>query len=126
LIVDASVVVALLLGEATVPWIVETLDRHKAEPLSMPWPNIAEVALAIERVKAGVDLEKYLSGASIAPLENDFAIVALVATARERFPLNFGDCFAYAHAKRRNEALLTLDADFLKTDLAKVLHPDRA
>jgi len=43
--------------------------------------------------------------------------------ARSRFPLNFGDCFAYAHARLRNEALITLDDGFLATDLGTVLHP---
>ena len=52
-------------------------------------------------------------------------IVSIVGEARQRFPLNFGDCFAYAHARLLGEPLLTLDADFLKTDLPDVLHPSR-
>lgn len=38
-----------------------------------------------------------------------------------RFPLNLGDCFAYALAKDEDCVLLTLDRDFAKTDVAVVL-----
>ena len=34
-------------------------------------------------------------------------------------------CLAYALARIRRETLITLDADFLATDLPVVLHPDR-
>ena len=52
-------------------------------------------------------------------------MVELVIRARHQFPLTFGGCFAYAHARLLSEPLLTLDADFLKTDLPNVLHPER-
>jgi len=47
----------------------------------------------------------------------------IAIAARARFPLNFGDCFAYAHARLRKEPLITLDDDFLATDLEAVWHP---
>ena len=43
------------------------------------------------------------------------------AGARLRFPLNPGDCFAYALANHEECSLLTLDNDFRKTDLNVVL-----
>ncbi|MGE3931835.1 MAG: type II toxin-antitoxin system VapC family toxin [Rhodospirillaceae bacterium] len=60
----------------------------------------------------------------IEALAPDRDVVRIVGEARHRLPLNFGDCFAYAHAKLLGVPLLTLDSDFLKTDLAAVLHPD--
>ena len=38
------------------------------------------------------------------------------ARARGLFPLNLGDCFAYALAKEEGCLLLTLGKDFKKTD----------
>ncbi len=47
----------------------------------------------------------------------DSMMAAAAAAARLRLPLNFGDCFAYALAKLRDEPLLTLDRDFARTDV---------
>ena len=43
------------------------------------------------------------------------------ASVRLRYPLDLGDCFAYALAKHEGCRLLTLDKDFRKTDLKGVL-----
>lgn len=45
----------------------------------------------------------------------------IAAGARLRFPLNMGDCFAYALAKEEDCLLLTLDRDFRNTDISVVL-----
>ena len=45
----------------------------------------------------------------------------IAARARLRFPLNMGDCFAYALAKDEDCPLLTLDRDFRNTDIRVVL-----
>jgi len=45
----------------------------------------------------------------------------IAAAARIRFPLNLGDCFAYALAKEQNCPLLTLDRDFRRCDIDVVL-----
>lgn len=45
----------------------------------------------------------------------------LAAAARLRYPLNLGDCFAYALAKEEDYPLLTLDGDFRHTDLTVIL-----
>lgn len=41
--------------------------------------------------------------------------------ARLRYPLNLGDCFAYALAKDEDRTLLTLDRDFRRSDLRVIL-----
>ena len=41
----------------------------------------------------------------------------IAAAARLRYPLNLGDCFAYALAKDEDRRLLTLDRDFRRSDL---------
>jgi len=45
----------------------------------------------------------------------------MAAAARLRFPLNLGDCFAYALAMDEDCPLLTLDKDFRSTDIRVVL-----
>jgi ribonuclease VapC len=125
MIVDTSIVVALAAGEPSTRWIRASLDERAAEPLRMSWVNIAECAMVLERAARGASdaLESALAAIGIEALEADYAIVRLAVEARARYPLNFGDCFAYAHARARNEPLLTLDDDFLATDLVGLLHP---
>lgn len=127
MIVDTSIVVALALREPTVDWVRRTLQAFPREPLRMSWVNVAEAAMVLGRSNplASEALEPTLARVGVEPLAVDYPVVHAAAKARSRFPLNFGDCFAYAHARLLNEPLLTLDADFLQTDLARVLHPDR-
>jgi len=126
-IVDTSIIVALSLNEPTVEWIRSALDEADNEALRMSWVNVAEVSMILGRPHPlSVDaLEPLLDGLGVEILQADHDVVRMATTARFRFPLNFGDCFAYAHAKLRDEALLTLDDDFLKTDLERLLHPRR-
>ena len=44
----------------------------------------------------------------------------IAAKARNLYPLNLGDCFAYALAADEGCAVLTLDIDFKRTDLTVV------
>ena len=48
----------------------------------------------------------------------------LAARARLRYPLNLGDCFAYALAKDEGCPILTADRDFRRVDVPVVLPPD--
>lgn len=48
----------------------------------------------------------------------DRAQAELAARDRLRFPINFGDCFAYALAKTQNVPLLTLDRPYARTQVA--------
>ena len=128
MIVDTSAIVALSLEEPKMAWVRGTIADFPGEILRMSWVNIAEVEFALMRGNPLVreSMEGVLRHFGIEALEANFEIIRLVADARLKFPINFGDCFAYAHARLLNEPLITLDADFLKTDLPLVLHPDRA
>jgi ribonuclease VapC len=44
----------------------------------------------------------------------------VAALARCSYPLNLGDCFAYAAATNRKVPLITLDKDFKRTDIVGV------
>jgi ribonuclease VapC len=125
-IIDTSIIASLALREPTMAWVRATLESHDGTPLRMSWVNIAEVAIILGRYKDLSDglLDGVLARIGIEALPPDRDVVRVVGDARHRLPLNFGDCFAYAHAKLTGEPLLTLDSDFLKTDLTAVLHPD--
>lgn len=124
-VLDASGLIALLLDEPAADWVIAQLATE-ATRRRMSWINVTEVALAAERKAIGgaATAISALEQLRIEFLQPDRDIAVLVAEARQKFPLNYGDCFAYAHAKLLGEPLLTLDADFLKTDFAAVLHPD--
>lgn len=125
MIVDTSIVVALAAREPSSAWVHRTLNAMPSEPLRMSWVNIAEAGMVLDRASPGSarHLEAALAAIGIEALEAGREVVLQAIAARSAFPLNFGDCFAYAHARLRGEALITLDDDFLRTDLPKVLHP---
>ena len=50
----------------------------------------------------------------IVPVDATLAVAASVA--RVTYPIRFGDGFVYALAKARDLPILTLDAEFAKTD----------
>jgi ribonuclease VapC len=126
-IVDTSIIVALAAREASSDWIHRAFEAHPQERLRMSWVNIAEAGMVLERATGGtsVELEAALRALGVEALEADFQILGAAIRARSRFPLNFGDCFAYAHASLRREPLMTLDEDFLSSDLQTVVHPKR-
>ena len=127
MIVDASIVVALVFKEPSIPWISKVLAQRPHDRLQMSWINIGEAGMALRRTSMllAQSLEPALARSGIEPIDMDHDVIRVASEARTRYPLNFGDCFAYAHASLRKQALLTLDSDFLKTDLPEVLHPDR-
>jgi ribonuclease VapC len=124
-ILDSSALVALIFEEATADWVQAQIDSEAVVDLRMSWVNVAEAGMTCERRRAGGAraVVTAIAELQLDMLQPDAATVMAAVEARQRFPLNFGDCFAYAHALLLGEPLLTLDDDFLKTDLAQVLHP---
>jgi uncharacterized protein with PIN domain len=119
---------AWLADEPSAEWVDAQLRSTQATELRMSWVNVAELCMVSARIRAHATeaILRLLDEFDIERLAPDEAVVALAVEARSRFRINFGDCFAYAHAKLLDEPLLTLDADFLRTDLARVLHPQRS
>lgn len=120
MIVDTSALLAVLFAEAHAPAIAAVLGV--TQPLVMSTVNLCEVlVLAADRKAVSVaEVTELLMPFAIDYVAPDTLTTAVAATARLRLPLNFGDCFAYALAKTRNEPLLTLDSDFARTDAALV------
>lgn len=127
MILDASVVLALVFKEPSARWVLSELSARSGEFMRMSWVNIAEAGMVVARVKPGAAdaLQATLARVGIEPLTLESAVVGLAIEARSRFPIHFGDCFAYAHARLLGEPLITLDKGFLKTDLPHLIHPSR-
>lgn len=88
--------------------------------------NLAECLIRLydrHKGEAG-EYERRLLTSSIEFVAPDVAQSVLAARARVTYPLNFGDCFAYALAKSESATLLTLDTDFRATDVSLLLPPN--
>ncbi len=122
MVIDTSILIAVLFNEPQAPWALDQMHRLRSA-LSMSTVNLAEVLILCEdrQPKLFAQMREMILSSSIrfVPPTADHAVVA--ADARIRFPLNLGDCFAYALARSLDEPLLTLDTDFRKTDIATVL-----
>jgi ribonuclease VapC len=130
MIVDTSALVAIVRGEPEarrcVDRIFDTSDRHISAA------NLLEAYMVIDG--AGVPEESAALDATIVDMQLVIAPVlpAQVEIARDAFRrygkgsghgarLNFGDCFAYALARYRDEPLLFIGNDFAQTDITPAL-----
>lgn len=84
--------------------------------------NLAETLILIEDRQPQLfeNLKSEILSSSIRFVAPSLKQASIAASARLRFPLNLGDCFAYALAKDEQCSILTLDPDFKKTDLRTV------
>jgi ribonuclease VapC len=100
---------------------VASLLQNSASGVIMSTVNYAEaLILTVSRFpRASVEVEVARSAIRLVPVGPLHAEVA--AAARLRYPLNLGDCFAYALAKTESCPLLTLDRDFLGCDIRVLL-----
>jgi ribonuclease VapC len=126
--VDASAIVAMMTNEDDARSLGQRLvatDRRLTSPMA-----ICEAAVAYARVtglepKAALgEVEAYFRLLQIETLAVDAAITAAAVEAFQRFgkgrhaaALNFGDCFAYACARRHGIPLLYKGDDFARTDI---------
>ncbi len=126
MVVDTSVILALVFDEPHAEWAATQLEAHASE-LRMSTVNLTECLIRMrDRQPQDADaLVEQLLASGIRFVPPGVAHAALAAEARLRFPLNLGDCFAYALAKAEGCAVLTLDADFRQLDIDVVLPPRR-
>ncbi len=125
MIVDASALLAILLGEPEAGWFAEVIERASTAPF-MGAVNWMEVAIQVDRrggaYPASLDALILSSDLRIVPATIDHAHLARQAYARfgkGNHPArqNMGDCFAYALAKERALPLLFKGDDYSKTDI---------
>jgi ribonuclease VapC len=122
-VIDASAALAVIFREAHADWVNDQFLLH--DRLLMSTVNLGEVLIRARSKNPSQRLvisEALVSSGLeyVAPNEED-TIVA--ADARFDFPINFGDCFCYALAKREDAPILTLDEDFRRTEAALLMPP---
>jgi ribonuclease VapC len=125
-VVDTSILLAVFFNEDHGPWATDQLSRNR-HSLRMSTVNYAELLILIEDRQPHMlsQIRNALEASSIRLVPPSANQAETAAAARLRFPLNLGDCFAYALAKHEDCPLLTFDRDFRKTDIDVVL-PRRA
>ena len=129
IVLDTSALIALLLKEPDAELLASA--RVSATAIRMAAPNWLEVAM-VAMARRGIDgyqqLKQILERLQVEVVASDranaeIAFQAWIQYGKGRHPagLNYGDCFAYALAKQRGEALLYKGNDFSKTDIQSVL-----
>jgi ribonuclease VapC len=125
---DASALTAMLVDERDARELLvrmQNYTRRITSPLAV-WEASVAVArilgLEIEAAEAAVEEFLALTRVSVEPVPAEVRGLALSAFARfgkARHPaaLNFGDCFAYACAKKMGVPLLYKGDDFPQTDM---------
>jgi ribonuclease VapC len=127
--VDASALVAILLGEPERVRLIEALAASEARRTSVV--SAFEAVIAVGRVTGdrhgAVDIvTRLLRDGSIEIEDADASLLAELSEAHARYGkgsghparLNLGDCFSYAMARRAGTGLLYKGEDFARTDLA--------
>lgn len=123
MVVDTSVVLAIFFDEPHAEWAAAQLSS--AANLQMSTVNLAETLIRLRDAKPTVadELEARLLSSGIRFVAPDADHARLAAAARLRYPLNPGDCFAYALAASEGASILTLDRDFRALDVEVILPP---
>lgn len=118
MVVDTSVVLAVYFAEPHGEWAVSALNAHAAE-LRMSTVNLAECLIRIRdrQPQLADQLCDQLLDSGIRFVAPTIEQAKIAAAARLKYPLNLGDCFAYALARREACPLLTLDTDFRSADV---------
>jgi len=129
MIVDTSALVAILFEEPEARRYSQLI--YDADYCGLSVVSRVELAIVLDRQGGPDTLQeaKVLlrsTGITIEPVtleQGEIALHAYSSFGRGRHPaaLDFGDCFAYALAKSRNEALLFKGNDFGRTDVRVAL-----
>ncbi len=122
MVVDTSALLAVIFNEERGAEIARIMDSCRSA-LRMSTVNLSEVLILLEDRQPQLfdQLRSEILCSSIRFVPPSIAHAELAASARMKFPLNLGDCFAYALAHLEGCEILTLDRDFKKTDLKLAL-----
>lgn len=132
MIIDSSAIVAILRSEVTAPACLEALER--ASHITMSAAALLETSIVLGGFEPPIpqdDLDAFLASfeVEIAPVTVSQGRIARLAHRQfgrgkhnnSKAKLNFGDCFAYALAREKNEPLLFVGDDFTHTDITPAL-----
>ncbi len=124
MVIDTSVLLAIYFEEADAEWAAQQLVEHGPE-LRMSTVNLTETLIRVRdrQPQLADEIEEKLLQSGIRFVPPDVRQARIAAQARLRYPLNLGDCFAYALAVTEDCALLALDRDFRNVDRPVVAPP---
>ncbi len=99
MILDTSAVLAVAFRERSAAWVLDEISR--AGRVLMSTVNLTETLIVFRQRKPETFAEMFdeLLASGVQFIPPDRAQAELAASARLQYPLNFGDCFAYALAK---------------------------
>lgn len=125
MVIDTSVIIAILLGEPPADRLVAAIEADHARLISAATVVEASLVLLGRFGDAGdVQLDRLLRSidADVVPVDGHQVTLARDAAlrygrGRHQAGLNFGDCFSYALAVDRDASLLFVGDDFSKTDV---------
>ena len=124
IVVDTSALMAVSLDEPAAETCSEVLAR--ADVIVISAGTLAESLIVAGRRGVGSAMERLVRGlgCQVAPVTEHDAFEVAEAYARwgkgvHPAGLNYGDCFAYALARRRDCPLLFVGDDFTKTDIVR-------
>ncbi len=126
MIVDTSAIIAILRDEQDANIYAEAIANAEVTRISAA--NYVETAAVIDGSRDPIASRRFDDLLREAQIVIEPVTEAQARIAREAFRdfgrgsghparLNFGDCFAYALAKTRNESLLFKGRDFIHTDI---------
>jgi ribonuclease VapC len=121
-VIDTSILLAIFLNEDSGSWASAQLEANQPL-LRMSVVNYTELLILIadRRPSELGEIRQRVERSVIRLAPATVAQAEIAAAARRRYPLNLGDCFAYALAKDEGCPLLTLDRDFRRCDIQVVL-----
>jgi uncharacterized protein with PIN domain len=124
MVVDTSIILAVFFNEERGYWAAKKMTEHAAD-LRMSTVSLTEVLIKLEdrQPQQFALLRKKLLDSNIRFVAPNLEQAELAAKYRLRYPLNLGDCFVVALAKKEGCPILTLDKDFTGVD-AQVVMPE--
>src|SRR5262249_38364952 len=124
MVIDSSALLALFFNQTESLWVEDQMKKFSSS-LCMSTVNLTEVLILLQDRQPQLfsQLHSEIISSSIRFVPPTVQQAERAAKARLKFPINLGDCFAYALAIEESCPILTLDRDFKKTD-ARILLPD--
>jgi ribonuclease VapC len=132
MILDTSAIVAILQDDPESPDFARAVEDNR--PVRISAANWLETAVVVDGNRSPALSRRFDEFLREAGVEIEPVTAQQAALAREAYRafgrgsghpahLNFGDCFAYALAMEKDEALLFKDKDFAYTDVHRLGMP---
>lgn len=124
MVIDTSALLAVFFAEPDGPWVADRLAENAGD-LCMSTVSLAETLILLRdrQPHLAEKIEAELVSSGIRFVAPDVQQARIAAEARLRYPLNLGDCFAYALACVESRPILALDRDFRGVD-RPVVYPN--